>query len=449
VKPNLTGRSGSWHIMALGAVLMSASWVGDSLLDAFFEAEAIVSEIFFPDLHEVCIRLLFMGAQFSFLLYVAYLLRKRKRLEDSLETALCLAREEQNKSEAILEVLGDAISIQDTDLRILYQNRAHQEMMGDRVGEYCYQAYQGSASACAGCHLQRSFQDGETHRRESSADTARGRRHFEIISTPLRNSAGEIVAGIESVRDITERKEAEAENLRLNADLRQQTAELKALNRELESFNYSLSHDLKTPLTGVYAAAQALSEGYAERLDENGRYFIESICRGSERLDELLDAMLLLSGATRAELAREAVDLSALARLVLQELQSKAPERQVEWRIAPDLVASGDPRLLRSVLENLLGNAWKYTRMVPAACIEFGCDKQEDGRIYFIRDNGAGFDMHDADRLFRPFSRLHRESEFKGKGIGLATVQRIVQRHGGKVWAEGEPGRGATFYFTL
>jgi len=133
----------SAHIMALGAVLMCASWVGDALLDAFFEGEPIVSEIFFPDPHELCIRLLFLGAQFAFLLYVAFLLRRRKRLEGSLEAAFCRAREEQNKSEAILEVLGDAISIQDTDLRILYQNRAHQELMGDRVGEYCYQAGSG------------------------------------------------------------------------------------------------------------------------------------------------------------------------------------------------------------------------------------------------------------------------------------------------------------------
>ncbi len=251
------------------------------------------------------------------------------------------------------------------------------------------------------------------------------------------------------LRDITERKWAEDQIRKLNASLQQQTQDVIAANRELETFSYTLSHDLRSPLTRIYAAGQALDEMYAEVLDENGKMFVRTICETSEQMEDLIQAILGLSGVIRSEMRTEEVDLSSLAVTIAAELQVTAPERRVDFIIAPGMTASCDRRLIRVVLENLLGNAWKYSRKTPDARIEFGSAEHEGETVYYVRDNGAGFDMKDADRLFTPFKRLHDSSDFPGTGIGLATVQRVVKRHGGKIWAEGEPGKGATFHFTL
>lgn len=446
---DIVDRSRPGRILLLGGLLMAVSWVADSVLDAVYQGESLGREIFAPDAHELSIRLLFLGAQLLFVCYIAFLLRKRESLETSLAAAVRRADLEKDKAEAILEVLGDAISIQDTDLKVLYQNRAHQALMGDRRGEYCYAAYQKQERACDGCHLVCSFADGLTHCRESRAETASGPGYFEIVSTPLRDSSGKIVAGIESVRDITERKQAEQRIVELNHQLEQKAAELVTLNQELETFSYSLSHDLKTPLASIYACGQLLADNCGEQLDDNGRYFVDTICHMSERMEALLNSMLVLSRVTHGDLRRERVDLSRLARDIFAELQLGAPGRVVDWEVVPDLVATGDQQLLASVLENLIGNAWKYTASAGSARIEFGAREEAGERVYFIRDNGVGFDMKDTGRLFRAFCRLHPEGEFAGTGVGLATVQHIVQRHGGRIWAEGAPGKGATFYFTL
>jgi len=239
----------------------------------------------------------------------------------------------------------------------------------------------------------------------------------------------------------------------LNADLErrviERTARLEALNRELEAFSYSVSHDLRAPLRSIDGFSQSLLEDYAGRLDDTGRDYLCRVRAASQRMAQLIDDLLNLSRITRAEIYREEVDLSALARSIVAELQKSQPERPVEFTIAPGLAAEGDARLLRIALENLLNNAWKFTSKHPAARIEFGAMEQEGQTVYFIRDDGAGFDMAYADKLFGAFQRLHTASEFPGTGIGLATVQRIIHRHGGCVWARGEVERGATFYFTL
>lgn len=268
-------------------------------------------------------------------------------------------------------------------------------------------------------------------------------------NTVLRDLDGKITGTSSIGEDITERKRAEKEIECLNSDLQRRATELAAVNKELEAFSYSLSHDLKVPLTIISIAGQSLAESCAGELDENGKFFIESICSASDRMDQLLDAMLTLSRLTRSELSMEEVDLSGLAREVLLELRVCHPERQVECVIADGLTARCDRNMLKAALENLLGNAWKYTGKVAAPLIEFGAMEMNGERVFFVRDNGAGFDMRQAEKLFQPFQRLHREEEFAGTGIGLATVQRIMNRHRGRVWAEGEPGKGATFYFTL
>ncbi len=249
--------------------------------------------------------------------------------------------------------------------------------------------------------------------------------------------------------DITERKRMEDEIRTLNADLADQAFELEAANRELEAFNYTVSHDLRSPLTVIRGYTQALLELYGCRPDDPGTDFLREISRAAEKMEDLITTLLDFSCLSRSAITREVVDLSAIAAMVAFELKVNEPQRNVMLSIAEGVEAEGDAQLLRIVLENLIGNAWKYTSRKEGAVIEFGAVEAEGTKALFVRDNGPGFDMAHADRLFRPFQRLPGASEFAGHGIGLATVQRIIHRHGGRVWAEGEPRKGATFYFTL
>ena len=253
------------------------------------------------------------------------------------------------------------------------------------------------------------------------------------------------------------RQRAESDR-RMKADLEQRvierTIELQAVNRELEAFSYSVSHDLRAPLRAIDGFSQAVLEDYADRLDDQGKDYLNRVRAATQRMGHLIDDMLTLSRVTRVEMQRGTVDLSALAADVFAELQKSEPERKVDWRIEPGLIAEGDAQLLRVALVNLLGNAWKFTGKTATAKIEFGAMRDADGApdsapSFFVRDNGAGFDMTYAGKLFGAFQRLHLTSEFPGTGIGLATVQRIIHRHGGRVWAEGAVGKGATFYFSL
>lgn len=437
------------RLLAVGLTGALLTLLGGAWIDMAFEGESFRDAFFLPNPHELAVRTIFLGAWILFLLYIASIWRKREVLERSLHAALETAQLEKEKSIAILDVVGDAISIQDLDLKVLYQNRAHQALMGNRVGEFCYNAYQQRDAVCDGCHLVQGFADGQAHRRESMAPSSHGVLHVEIISTPLRDASGTVIAGIESIRDITRRKMTEQSILSLNDELRKKTAELAALNRDLEAFSYSLSHDLKIPLTVIYGSAQVLHDTQSERLDETGRYLLEQINHAGERMEQLLDAMLQMAHHSQHALQSEAIDLSAMAAEILDALQLGDPHRRIERIVASGVERRGDPRLIRSALENLLGNAWKYTGQKERPTIEFGCEVREGSEICFVRDNGAGFDMQKAGRLFRPFQRFHSREEFAGNGIGLATAQQIIQRHGGRIWADAKPGEGATFYFTL
>jgi signal transduction histidine kinase len=225
--------------------------------------------------------------------------------------------------------------------------------------------------------------------------------------------------------------------------------DLEHKNRELESFSYAVSHDLRAPLRRIDSFSRAILESQGDRLDDSGRRYLERVREASQHMSQLIDDVLYLSRVTSAELREHEVDLSALVSLILTRLQESEPARKVEVRVRPGIVVTGDGQLLRIALENLLENAWKFTGKVPEPRIEFGLTQASGEPTYFVRDNGAGFDMTYADRLFGPFQRLHRQGEFLGSGIGLATVQRIIHRHGGRVWAEGLVGQGATFQFTL
>ncbi|BEH08398.1 MULTISPECIES: sensor histidine kinase [Geobacter] len=254
--------------------------------------------------------------------------------------------------------------------------------------------------------------------------------------------------------DVTERVRADEEIRRLNGELEERvqarTRELEHANRELESFSYSVSHDLRAPLRHIDGFSRMLLEDYGERIDATGKGYIQRIRSAAQRMGRLIDDLLQLANVSRSELEKRQVNLSALAQVIGLGLKQIEGREDVTLRITEGVMAFGDPRLLRVVLENLLSNAWKYTGKRADAVIEFAVEEQGSGRpVYLVRDNGVGFDMTFAGKLFTPFQRLHSADEFEGTGIGLATVRRIVERHGGTVWVEAAPDHGATFYFTL
>jgi light-regulated signal transduction histidine kinase (bacteriophytochrome) len=287
------------------------------------------------------------------------------------------------------------------------------------------------------CRAPRQWQDTEIEFVQQIANhLAVALQHAELL-TELR-------------AEVIERQQAEQRAQDLNQGLQQAIIELKAVNKELESFSYSVSHDLRAPLRSIDGFSQALLEDCLDQLDAAGQDYLRRIRAATQRMGQLIDDLLTLSRVTRSDLRKESVDLSRVASRICTHLQQVYPERQVEFEIEPNLFARGDARLLQVVLDNLLNNAWKFTARQTQAKIEFGTMTQENGiPVYFVRDNGVGFDMVFVDKLFKPFQRLHRMEEFPGNGIGLATVQRIIHRHGGQAWAEGDLNQGATFYFTL
>lgn len=273
--------------------------------------------------------------------------------------------------------------------------------------------------------------------------------HYVAKPVDRRELFSTIEKCLNRINDSAERTRAAEKIKTLNASLADRAAELEKANQELEAFNYTVSHDLRNPLANIIGVSQVLLELFAANLDENCTEFIRTIHGQARRMNRLIDTLLRFSRLGHEKLNRDTVDLSNIASGIVLELRQTEPERQAAVTIAEGVVAGCDPALLRVVLANLINNAWKYTGSKEVAEIEFGTSVQGGNAVYFVRDNGAGFDQEQADSLFVPFHRLHRKDEFRGHGIGLATVHRIIERHGGRVWAEGVPGQGATFYFTL
>jgi PAS domain S-box-containing protein len=325
----------------------------------------------------------------------------------------------------------------------MFEAKSANELREYRVQDLCCDVEAASALA------DNLVKEGSVRGQELRVRTLRGREFDVSISAVLKKdpSGRTYLDGI--AEDITARKQSEAHIHSLNQALLDRATELEAVNTELESFSYSVSHDLRAPLRSMDGFSRILLDEYAERLDDKGRDRLGRIRAATQRMGVLIDDLLKLSRVSRVELHREAVDVSTMARDVVQELRKDEPDRDVEFSAQEGLIEAADARLLRVVLDNLLGNAWKYTGKTEGAGVEFGAYTEDGVQVFYVRDNGAGFDMTYAGKLFSAFQRLHDAGEFPGTGIGLATVQRIIRKHGGRVWAEGEVGRGASFYFTL
>jgi len=356
---------------------------------------------------------------------------ERKHAEEQLRVS-------EDRFRAVAETARDALVFVDATGRVRFFNPAAERLFGIAEAEVLGQSI---ASLLPELKLDGDARTGRTL--ETAARGADGREFPVEISLAGWKSAGgaEFLTAI--IRDICARKRSE-EAVRKARDA------AEASNRELEAFSYSVSHDLRKPLRAIEGFSRALLEEFADRLDARGKDYATRVASGAERMSQLMDDLLELSRAARVNLQIQQVDLSAIAHEIATELRRRNPDRQVELNVQDGLFARGDEALLRAVLENLLENAWKFTARRELAHIEFGARAEAEGALtYFVRDDGAGFDSAYAQDLFRPFERLHKESEFPGTGVGLAIVQRIVHRHGGRVWAEGEPNKGASFYFAL
>ncbi len=277
---------------------------------------------------------------------------------------------------------------------------------------------------------------------------------LEIDIAPIAGESGRFTHWVAVERDITERRQQQQEILSLNSELEERvllrTGQLAAANKELESFAHSVSHDLRSPLNTIHGFSQLLMKGDGNNVSEKGKHYLDRIGVGVKQMGDLIEGLLTLAHLSREQIKSEHVDLSAIARRIGQDCREREPQRQVQVQIQDGLSAQGDPRLLSAVLQNLLGNAWKFTARQPLARIDVGSELDADGAtIFFVKDNGAGFDMAFAHKLFGTFERLHSPGDFPGTGIGLATVKRVIERHRGRVWAESRPNEGAAFYFTV
>lgn len=397
------------------------------------------------------------GALFGLLAFATFLIERDARRRRSAELAL---RESEERLR--LAVQAAELGLWEVD------SRTGREQVSERMQEML--GHQGNGNGTVEQWQRSIHPDDRGRTTEEFARALRGEAPFRAehrillpdgdvrwiapSGTVLRNGSGEPARLVGVAQDITERKQAEQAVRELNESLErrveERTRQLEVANRELEAFSYSVSHDLRAPLRAVDGYSRVLVEDYTGKLlDDEGERLLGKVRAGTVRMGQLIEDLLNLSRVSRSDMRLEPVDLSALADAVCEELRRGEPERRVAVSVQPGLEARGDARLLRIVLDNLLGNAWKFTSRRDDARIEFGRAAHDAKPAFAVRDNGAGFNMAYAEQLFTPFQRLHKATEFSGTGIGLATVARIIHRHGGTVWAEAEKGKGATFTFTL
>ncbi len=383
-------------------------------------------------------------------------------------TALKVAEEKVRQSEQQFRTLAehspDLIFRFDRELRLLYANPAVARCAGKPVGAYVgrkagdnpesthFQVTSGAASMRDA--LQRVLRDNEPFEfeaREYKPNVRGGFTHSSYVVVPERDTHNQVQSVLAIGRDVTHLKAIEAELRVLNATLEDRVAartmDLEVANRDLRSFAHTISHDLRTPLRAIIGFATLLTEDEGDRLSEHGRALLERVCNAGHKLSRLIDDILQYSHAAQAALTRHPVSLTQLAQEVTGELLVQYPNASVKVHDVPNV--SGDPTMLRQVVQNLIGNALKFSSRQAHAHVEVNCERRDRELVFYVRDNGAGFDMSYADKLGSLFKRLHTEREYPGSGVGLAIVQRLIERHGGRLWAQSEPGAGATFYFTV
>jgi PAS domain S-box-containing protein len=402
---------------------------------------------------------------------LAYLVKpfKAAEMRCSIEIALhrhaidARLRDREQWLSTTLRSIGDGVVVTDPDERVKFLNPVaealtgwtHEEALGRALGQILRLVAQPTSQPIENPVSRALREKGVMTLRDDAALVHRSGDAIPIddSAAPILDGRGDIVGGVMVFRDVTERRRNEEEIRRLNAELEarvvERTLQLEAANKELETFSYSVAHDLRAPLRGIDGFSQALIEDHTANLGPEGVAHLDRIRKATRRMAHLIDDLLRLSRVARTEFRRQPLDLSGLASSVWSDLQAVEPDRKIAFHAQEDVIVDGDGALLRIMLENILRNAWKFTSKVVTGNIAFGAFEKEGELICFVRDNGAGFDMKYAGRLFGAFQRLHSEHEFDGTGIGLAICQRIINRHGGRIWAESAVGQGAAFYFVV